>query len=164
MVETTHTRKQSMLHFALIAISVITVSQIGSYLINSRIPLGDTVVINEIIHFTHIRNLGGVFGMFQGHGWIFGLLSIALVAGLIIYLARSPSAQYYEYICFGFIAGGGASNIIDRLVYGSVIDFINIQHIPSWHYIFNTADVMVHVGLWPMLLFSLRSSDARPKT
>ncbi|MEC7765651.1 MAG: signal peptidase II, partial [Pseudomonadota bacterium] len=60
----------------------------------------------------------------------------------------------YEYICFGFIVGGGGSNILDRLVYGSVIDFINIQQIPYWNYIFNTADLMVHVGIWPMLILS----------
>jgi signal peptidase II len=53
------------------------------------------------------------------------------------------------------VVGGGASNVLDRLFYGSVVDFINVQHIPFWHYIFNTADVMVHAGLWPLLYFSL---------
>lgn len=98
--------------------------------------------------------MGGVFGMLQGHGWIFGLFSVALITGLILYLYWGKQVQPYEYYCFGFIAGGGLSNITDRLIYGSVVDFINIQGIPYWQYIFNTADVMVHVGLWPMLYFS----------
>jgi signal peptidase II len=155
-------RAKSMQYFALIALAVLALSQIGSYLINTRLPLGDSVEVNWLVHFTHIRNLGGVFGMFQGRGWIFGLFSVALIVGLIVYLWRSPSVEKYEYICFGFIAGGGASNILDRLIYGSVIDFINVQHIPYWHYIFNTADVMVHVGLWPMLYLSLRSTTSKP--
>ena len=145
-----------MLCFATIALAVLAFSQVGSYLVNSRIPLGDTVELNNLIHFTHIRNMGGVFGMLQGRGWIFALLSIALISGLVIYLLKSRTVEKYEFICFGFIAGGGASNIIDRLVYGSVIDFIDVQHIPYWHYIFNTADMMVHVGLWPMLYLSLK--------
>lgn len=95
--------------------------------------------------------------MFQGRGWVFALFSVALIGGLVIYLLRGKEVRTYEYICFGFIAGGGGSNILDRLLYGSVIDFIDVQHIPYWHYIFNTADVMVHVGLWPMLYFSLFS-------
>ena len=141
------------------------VSQLGSYLINSRIPLGESVAWSSLIHFTHIRNMGGVFGMFQGHGWIFAVFSVALIAGLVLYLARGRQVQAYEFICFGFIAGGGLSNILDRLIYGSVVDFIDVQGIPFWHYIFNTADVMVHIGLWPMLYLSLfrpPSGDAAP--
>ncbi len=141
--------------FSAIALTVMLVSQIGSYLVNSMIPMGSTVEWTPLVHLTHIRNMGGVFGMFQGRGWLFAIFSVALIGGLIVYLLRSTSVRPYEYVCFGFIAGGGISNILDRLIYGSVVDFINVQHIPYWHYIFNTADVMVHVGLWPMLYLSL---------
>ena len=65
-----------------------------------------------------------------------------------------PTLERYEYICFGFVVGGGAGNITDRLIYGSVIDFIDIQQIPFWHYVFNTADVMIHLGIWPLLIIS----------
>ena len=88
---------------------------------------------------------------------MFALISLSPLAAVITYLAMSKTVERYEYICFGFIVGGGASNILDRLVYGSVIDFIDIQHIPYWNYIFNTADVMVHVGIWPMLFLSFFS-------
>ncbi|MDP1930987.1 MAG: signal peptidase II [Gammaproteobacteria bacterium] len=152
-------RSSQMLVFSAIALVVVLVSQVGSYLVNSRIPLGSTVEWNSLVHLTHIRNMGGVFGMFQGSGWIFAAFSVCLIAGLVVYLLRGASVQTYEYVCFGFIAGGGISNVLDRLIYGSVIDFINVQHIPYWHYIFNTADVMVHVGLWPMLWFSFFQHD-----
>lgn len=145
--------------FSAIALTVMLVSQIGSYLVNSMIPMGSTVEWTPLVHLTHIRNMGGVFGMFQGRGWLFAIFSVALIGGLIVYLLRSTSVKPYEYVCFGFIAGGGISNILDRLIYGSVVDFINVQHIPYWHYIFNTADVMVHVGLWPMLYLSLFERD-----
>jgi len=144
-----------MLHFSLIALTVLAVSQLCSHLVNSRIPLGSSIEWSSLVHFTHIRNMGGVFGMFQGHGWIFGFFSLLLISALVVYLWRGRDVQPYEYLCFGFVVGGGGSNILDRLLYGSVVDFINVQGIPYWHYIFNTADVMVHVGLWPMLYFSL---------
>ncbi len=148
-------KTRHMLRFSLIALSVLIVAQTGSYLVNSRIPLGESVQWSTFIHFTHIRNMGGVFGMFQGHGWIFGLFSLLLISALVVYLWRGRTIEPHEYICFGFVVGGGASNVLDRLIYGSVVDFINVQHIPFWHYVFNTADVMVHVGLWPLLYFSL---------
>ena len=151
-------KQRQLIYFAAIALSILAISQLSSYLVNHHIPLGQTIELNSLIYFTHIRNLGGVFGMFQGQGWIFALFSFALIIALVVYLLRSKSVQTYEYLCFGFVVGGGGSNVLDRLIYGSVVDFIDIQHIPFWHYIFNVADVMIHVGLWPMLLFSLRDS------
>lgn len=148
-------KRRGFLQFTVISLLVLAVSQIGSYLITTQLPLGETVVVNNFLHLTHIRNLGGVFGVLQGQGWIFGLVSVALIAALIVYLWKSRHVQHYEFVCFGFIAGGGASNVTDRLLYGSVVDFIDLQGIPYWHYVFNTADVMVHVGLWPLLLFSV---------
>ena len=153
-------RSRQLFAFGAIALTVLLLSQIGSYVVNASIPLGETVQWSSFIYFTHIRNLGGVFGMLQGHGWIFALFSVVLISGLVLYLYRGKDVQAYEYYCFGFIAGGGLSNILDRLIYGSVVDFINVQGIPYWQYIFNTADVMVHVGLWPMLYFSVFKSNA----
>jgi signal peptidase II len=152
-----NSKANKMAIFSTIAISVLLASQAIGYWINNSIAQNTTLEINNFIHFTHIRNFGGVFGMFQGSGGIFALISLSLLAAVIAYLAMSKTIERYEYICFGFIVGGGASNILDRLVYGSVIDFIDIQHIPYWNYIFNTADVMVHVGIWPMLFLSFFS-------
>ncbi|PCJ26394.1 MAG: signal peptidase II [SAR86 cluster bacterium] len=146
--------KKNMTLFSAIAISVLGISQLIGYWVNSNIALNTSVEINSLIHFTHIRNYGGVFGMLQGMGWVFGVISVGLLVAVVAYLWFSKSIQRVEYICFGFIVGGGASNILDRFIYGSVIDFIDIQHIPYWNYIFNTADVMVHVGIWPLLFFS----------
>ena len=147
--------------FALIAIASLALSQLSSFLVNGSIPQGETVVVNSLLHLTHVRNMGGVFGVFQGQGWIFGLFSFALITALVIYLLRGRDLPRYEFICFGFIVGGGASNVLDRLIYGSVVDFINVQQIPYWQYVFNTADMLIHAGLWPMLYFTLRHGQKR---
>ncbi len=141
--------------FALIAFLVMALSQAIGYWVDTNIALHSTMEINGFIHFTHVRNFGGIFGMFQGKGWVFGMISIGLLVAVTAYLWFTDSVRRYEFVCFGFIVGGGASNIADRLIHGSVIDFIYIQHIPYWNYVFNTADVMVHVGIWPLLLCSL---------
>lgn len=142
-----------------ITLFVLTASQLVGYWVNNNIALNTTWEINNLIHFTHIRNYGGVFGLAQGMGWLFGLISICLLISVTAYLSLSEQVNRYEFICFGFIVGGGASNILDRLIYGSVIDFIDIQHIPYWNYVFNTADVMIHIGIWPMLVISLFFHD-----
>ncbi|MBC54847.1 MAG: signal peptidase II [Gammaproteobacteria bacterium] len=141
--------------FVAISATCLALSQLGSYLINTQIPLGTSVEISTFVHFTHIRNMGGVFGLAQGRGWLFAVFSVVLITALVIYLLRGTQVRVYEFLCFGFVAGGGLSNVLDRLVYGSVIDFIDVRGIPFWHYIFNTADTFVHVGLWPMLFIGL---------
>lgn len=148
-------RSTYFLWFGLIAALSLSLSQLSSYLINQYLPQGETIVVLPVLHFTHIRNLGGVFGMAQGQGWLFAVFSTALMAVLVAYLWRSQQVRRYEFLCFGFVVGGGVSNVLDRLIYGSVIDFINVQGIPYWHYIFNTADTFIHFGLWPMLFIAL---------
>jgi signal peptidase II len=148
-------RPRYLAGFAVISAICLGLSQLGSYLVNTRIPLGTSVEISSFLHFTHIRNMGGVFGMAQGRGWIFAVFSVLLITALVVYLLRGRQVRVYEFLCFGFIAGGGLSNVLDRLVYGSVIDFIDVRGIPFWHYIFNTADTFVHIGLWPMLFIGL---------
>jgi signal peptidase II len=152
---------KNMALFGGVAISVLAISQLIGYWVNSNIPLNTTVELNTLIHLTHIRNYGGVFGMLQGMGGLFAVVSVALLTTVVAYLWLGKSIRRIEYLCFGFIVGGGASNILDRFIYGSVIDFIDIQHIPYWNYVFNTADVMVHVGIWPLLFFSF-FLDSKP--
>ncbi|MDF1765908.1 MAG: signal peptidase II [Gammaproteobacteria bacterium] len=153
------TRESHNRHFAsflAIAAFVLVLSQAIGYWVNATIPLHGSLELNPFLFFTHVRNHGGVFGMLQGQGWIFGVFSLGLLSAVGLYLRFGPALPRYEYLCFGLIVGGGASNVLDRLLYGSVIDFIDIQGIPYWHYVFNTADVMIHLGIWPMLALSLR--------
>lgn len=146
-----------MLIFFCVTFIVLLVSQVIGFEINQQIEEYSSVKINEFIYFTHIRNHGGIFGFLQGKGWLFAIFSTILLVALASYLWMSEQISRIEYIFFGLIAGGGASNVLDRLIYGSVIDFIDIQHIPFWNYIFNTADVCVHLGIWPLIFLSLRN-------
>jgi signal peptidase II len=150
-----HQRSRFLIVFALLSATCLGLSQLSSYLVNTYIELGHSVVITSFLHFTHIRNMGGVFGLAQGQGWMFALFSLALISALVVYLLRSNQVRVYEFLCFGFIAGGGLGNILDRMIYGSVIDFIDVKGVPFWHYIFNTADTFIHIGLWPMLVIGI---------
>lgn len=138
--------------FVITALLVLLVSQIGSYLVDSSLAIGQTYVVNPVLFLTHVRNIGGTFGAFPGHSVIFALLSSAIIVVCTVFFLRTKGTKWYQYLFFGFIIGGGASNVLDRILRGSVIDFINIQGIPHWTYIFNTADVFIHLGIWPSLV------------
>jgi len=138
--------------FWLAAIAALALSQLSSYLIDANLPIGETWVASPFLYITHVRNIGGTFGLFPGHGYLFAGLSIAVMVFCSIAFLRSKPSHWIQTLLFGFIIGGGAANVMDRLIRGSVVDFINVQGIPHWQYIFNTADVFIHVGIWPTLL------------
>ena len=105
-----------------IAVAVLLMSQLVGYWVNNNIALNTTWEINSLIHLTHIRNYGGVFGLAQGMGWLFGLISIGLLSAVTAYLWLGSQVSRYEFVCFGFIVGGGASNILDRFICGKTVE------------------------------------------
>jgi len=143
--------------FIITAIACLGIAQLSSWLVETHIARNTTHKVTSFFYCTHIRNLGGIFGIMQGKGWIFGLISLVFLIGLLVYVLRNDNCRRFEYLCFGFVVGGGMSNILDRLIYGSVIDFIDIKGIPYWKYIFNIADIFIHLGIWPVIVAALFS-------
>jgi signal peptidase II len=151
------------LTFGFTAVAALAIEQLGSYLVTSRLPEYHTHVVTSVIYLTHLRNTGGVFSLLPGHGAVFVVISSITILGFCLYVAKSTTMALYQSICFGLIVGAAAGNVCDRLVYGAVIDFIDIQGIPHWHYIFNIADFTIHLGAWPLVIGSLvRGRAAHP--
>jgi signal peptidase II len=140
--------------FCVTALLVLGLSQWSSYLVNANLAIGETHVVAPWLYFTHVRNMGGTFGVLQGHSYLFAALSTVLIIACSVALVRSKPTHWLQALLFGFIIGGGTANVVDRLVRGSVVDFINVQGIPHWEYVFNTADVFIHLGIWPTLLLT----------
>ncbi len=154
----TPTRRSGLTVFGVTAFGILCVAQLGSYLVQTRLPLHETHVVNPVLHLTHIRNSGGVFGLFPGNSVVFAVVGSLIILALCLYVVRNRLAAY-QYFCFGSIVGAAAANICDRLVYGAVVDFIDVQGIPGWHYIFNIADTAIHLGVWPLVIGAFIAPD-----
>ena len=149
------TDRHKQIAFIAAALVVFGVSQLSSYLVSTRLPLHESVPVTSFLHFTHIQNTGGIFGSFQNNSAAFAIVGGAFVAGLAWYVLRNRTLAGYQFVCFGLIAGAAASNVCDRLIYGAVVDFIDVRGIPHWSYIFNVADTAIHLGVWPMAIGAL---------
>ena len=116
--------------------------------------VGETIpVIKDIFHFTYIRNEGAAFGMLSEHRWVFMTFSTIAIVGIIAYLIIARPKDKLLCLALTLICAGGIGNMIDRIAYGTVVDFIDFRAFPElWKWIFNGADSFVCVGAGLLIL------------
>lgn len=142
---------------AMIAIVVIALDQLAKALVLRAWPLpqsGEVRLLGEWVTLTYVRNDGIAFGLFQGIPQLFTITSLVIVAGAIyFYLHHLPERDRWLPIMLGLIVGGALGNVIDRLRFGYVVDFIKTLggHFP----VFNVADSAVVISICLMALHML---------
>ena len=108
-------------------------------------------LIKNFFHLTYVENHGGVFGLLQGKINLFTIAS----AVLIIYVIAVEYKNFKNYskwtkIGVAVIAAGAAGNMIDRIFRGFVVDMIDFNGL--WHFVFNVADMYVHIGIYIIVI------------
>lgn len=150
------------IYFVIMA-GVVLLDQVTKQIVLATLEVGESVpLIPNVFHFTHIKNDGAAFGMLDNARWIFIVISLAAVAGIVFYLVKYRPKNPWLYIPVSMIAGGGVGNLIDRLFYGEsfgnglVVDFLDFCAFPYlWKWIFNVADAFVVVGAFILLGYLL---------
>jgi signal peptidase II len=125
----------------------IALDQWIKYLVETRLALHEPVDLLPFLALYRTYNTGVAFSMLSSFGDT-GLIVVSLaVIAFVLYLAsRSAGEQWLARIGFALIIGGAIGNLIDRAVYGHVIDYI-LFHTPVWSFaVFNLADAFITVG------------------
>src|SRR4030042_5275662 len=139
-------------YILLIVLSVIAIDQITKYLVISYLTPSDSIAIFPFLHLVIVRNTGAAFGMFRNFGSTFFVGISVLAVTFIVYLLIKSS---YNFIGLSLVLGGAIGNLIDRILYGKVVDFIDFS-IGKFHwYTFNVADSSLTVGIIVIFLISL---------
>ena len=147
-----------------LACAVIIIDQAVKYWILTGLGLqpGETRPVLGPLHLTLVANRGVSFGFLRADQdfarW--GLVAFSLiVAALIVWWARRAH-RGLQAIGYGLIAGGAIGNAIDRARFGAVVDFIDVQRIGFFPWVFNVADSAITLGVIALLLDSLRREHA----
>ena len=112
------------------------------------------VFVPGIIEFTYHENPGAAWGILQNHRWVFMLTSTIAIIGIMVYLAKNrKNLHFLSVVAFTLIVSGGVGNMIDRVLIGYVVDFINFLFIDFP--VFNFADMCVTVGAAVMIAWLL---------
>jgi signal peptidase II len=136
----------------IVAIVSITLDILSKQAIVRNLQVLQSVpLVPNVLHFTYIRNTGAAFSLFQGHDWLRWLSLIVSLALIAVGIFKSFH-NIWEQLGLGFILAGAAGNGIDRLFFGSVVDFIDIRLINFA--IFNWADVSINLGIICLLIYT----------
>lgn len=108
----------------------------------------------DVFHLTFVKNEGAAFGMLSDHRWVFMIFSTVAIIALAVYLFRFPPKSRFVQITLAMIIGGGIGNMIDRVLLGYVIDFLDFTLINFA--VFNVADSFVTVGAFLLIGYLVR--------
>lgn len=140
-----------ILYFICVGV-VIILDQVTKILaVKYLMPIVSYPIIKDVIHLTYVENKGAAFGMLQNHRWIFMIISTILMAVIILFVVRNKNHLHPLMMTgLSFVVGGGIGNMIDRTIYGYVVDFIDFTLIDFA--VFNVADSFVCIGVGLIIL------------
>jgi signal peptidase II len=153
-----------------IAFVIVAFDQLTKALIRVRIPeYEDLQVIGGLLDFTHVRNTGAAFGLFNSIDFPFKSALIAIVAAAALvaiaaYAARLAPAQMLARVGLALILGGAVGNLIDRVAAGYVLDFVDVYWRSYHFWAFNVADSAITIGVAVMVLDMLGLGSHVSKT
>lgn len=138
--------RQFSIYAGVVAIAV-ALDQWIKYLVETRLTMHEMVEVIPFLALYRTYNTGVAFSMFSSSGDTFLVIVSLVVIAFMLYLAsRSTPDQKFARLGFALVIGGAIGNVIDRAVFGHVIDYI-LFHTPVWSFaVFNLADAFITVG------------------
>jgi signal peptidase II len=132
----------------LVAILITASDQLTKWWVRADFAIGESrIVIPGLFNFTHLRNPGAAWGMFGGHNTVLTLVSIVMLFVLFIFRRSILSDTWDHRLALGLMVGGILGNLMDRVRFGYVVDFLDF-HVAGWHWpVFNIADSAICVGV-----------------
>ena len=137
----------------IISLLIVTFDYIIKLKVKNNMNVGDSIkVIGNFFKITYIQNKGAAFGMLQEKQALFlvvGLITIVFLVNLFL-----KTKDKITKLSISMVVGGAIGNIVDRLLYGYVVDMFDFNGV--WSYIFNFADVCVVLGVGLLTLGIIR--------
>ncbi len=139
----------------LIVISLLVIiDQIIKKVITVNLSVGESCFqIPGFIEIQYCRNYGGMMGTFDGMAKILSVAGIVILLVVVAFLMTKKVKFGVIYVCLTAIVAGGIGNLIDRLVLGYVVDYINVLFMDF--YIFNFADCLITVGAFVIIIYEI---------
>lgn len=149
----------------IIALLVFIVDQLSKLLFLQAISPGATLHVLPFLDFALARNHGAAFGIFaEGTGWqrwFFIMVAVVISVLILVWSHRLKRKDWWDTVALGMILGGAWGNMLDRMRFGHVVDFIDF-YVGNWHwYTFNVADIGICVGAAMLIIATILPAKLR---
>ncbi len=148
MIKFLYSKSKLLFNFLWVALTllIVFIDQITKSLVVSNMELYDEIkVIDGFFNLYYVRNPGAGLGLLANARWLFMFFTSFVIVFAIVLLIKNYFSHSLSFFAIVFILSGGIGNMIDRIFYGSVVDFFQFQ-IKYFDFIFNVADVFVTFG------------------
>src|SRR5690606_14947058 len=149
-----------------IALLIVAADQWTKWLVLKHMELGERIpVIEPYLAWLSHRNRGAAWGMLEGKMWLFAIITIAVIIGILYYFHKHAKGQPLFQLSLMIILGGAVGNFIDRMLRGEVVDFVDVL-IPIINYdfpIFNVADAALTFVVVLMIIFVIYDEKQEKK-
>lgn len=138
-----------MLIWIAIICGIVFLDQLTKWLITLNIGVGGSVeIIEGVIRFNYVTNEGMAFGLLNQHRWVFMVASTVAIIGVFVYMClKHKQSDRMLMVALSMFVGGGIGNMIDRVLLGYVVDFVDFYAFGLiWRWVFNVADAFVCIG------------------
>jgi signal peptidase II len=161
-------RKKQAFAWLLMSVVIVVLDLWTKGLATDSLTLYRPIEINSWLNMTLAHNYGAAFSFLSDAGgwqrWLFTGLALVVTLVLIVWLLRLPAREKLTAAALGLIIGGAVGNLIDRIMHGYVVDFIDVYY-RNWHWpAFNLADSAITGGVILLLIDGLFLSASRSPT
>lgn len=141
----------------LLSIIVIIIDQITKLIIMNNMKIGEEiVVIKKFFSILYVTNTGAAFSILENSTTLIIIISLFCLALIVSLLKKEKDITPIKVISFGILIGGMISNLIDRVFYKNVVDFLSFNIINYRFPVFNIADIGITIGVFLYLLVNLK--------
>jgi signal peptidase II len=148
-----------MMRWLWLSLIVILLDQATKQIAESLLTYRQSVYVMPFFDFTLLYNEGAAFSFLSNQGgwqrWFFILLALGVVAVMLGWISRLKREEKWTAVALALIVGGALGNVIDRILFGHVIDFIHLHYEKFYWPAFNIADSAIFVGVVIMLYDAL---------
>jgi signal peptidase II len=145
--ERARVRRTVLLRAVALGAAIVGLDQLTKDTVAAGIAPGHEQSLLPGVHLVHVHNTGVAFGVLSGGGAIVLVCTLLALAALIVYFVAHPGRRGL-WVPTGLLLGGAIGNLIDRLMHGSVTDFIKLPYWPA----FNVADMSITFGVIALLI------------
>jgi signal peptidase II len=151
-------RDFTMLKWLWLSLLAVILDQVSKLVIASSMQLYQSIILMPYFNLTYVHNTGAAFSFLSDAGgwqrWFFAGLALVISSIIAVWLARLKRHEALLAVALSLVLGGAIGNLIDRLAYGYVIDFLDVYY-QTWHWpAFNIADSAITLGVILMLVES----------